>query len=196
MGSEAGGMKLLLGIATTAATVIWALHRLWATLEDLRSLGDIIADCRRSRKVAVLWLLCLASMGLGCGLLAASQRAWWIALAFVVAVVTFIQANQLTNPLTPSPFEVLVSFLRECLRTPRRVILIATILLLDGAAVYLLWRRFPPQWAMACFFAGGLAFVAGTLLSWRSWWKEERRRLARVRSVAERDPETNKDGTW
>jgi MFS superfamily sulfate permease-like transporter len=80
-------------------------------------------------------------------------------------------------------------FVRECFRTPRRVTVIILILLLDGAGVYLLWRRFPPQWAMACFFAGGLVFVAGMLLTWRSWSKEERRRLARVRRMAEREGE-------
>jgi hypothetical protein len=195
MGSEAGGMKLLLSIVIAAVTVIWALLWLWETLDAMRSLGDLVAECRRSWKVAVLWFLSLASMGLGFGLLAASQRAWWIALAFVVAVVTFIQANQLTSPLTPSPFEVLASFLHECFRTPRRAAVVILILLLDGAAVYLLWRRFPPQWAMACFFAGGLVFIAGMLLSWRSWRKEERRRLARVRRMAERDASPQQEQT-
>jgi hypothetical protein len=82
-----------------------------------------------------------------------------------------------------------LGLLRECVRTPRRVMLIVTILSLDGAAVYLLWHRFPAWYAMACFFAGGLVFIAGVLLSWRQWSKEERGRLARVRSMAERERE-------
>ncbi len=80
-----------------------------------------------------------------------------------------------------------LGLLRECFRTPRRAIVIITIISLDGTGVYLLWRRFPAWWAMACFFAGGVVFAAGVALSWRRWSLEERRRLARVRSMAERD---------
>jgi hypothetical protein len=88
----------------------------------------------------------------------------------------------------------LPGFLRECFRTPRRAVVIILILLLDGAGVYLLWRRFPPHWAMACFFAGGLVFVAGMLLTWRSWSKEERQRLGRVKRLAERGERTARGG--
>jgi hypothetical protein len=83
--------------------VVGFLLRIYVFADNLGAGGGIVADCRRSWTVTVLWLVCFGSTGLTGILLAADGPRWRVVLPLVVSVVTFVYANLLGERLGPSP---------------------------------------------------------------------------------------------